>query len=222
MTGYDVPCTGSQRRPDELDEARLVAALRAGDEHAFATVVDRIHPALLRYATTLVSDRSVAEEIVQETWLALVRRVDRFEGRSSLRTWLFRVLTYQARQRMEHDHARRAAAFADLAAPSADPSHLTGREHWSPAQGIDALSGVDDTPEALFLRQETMVQVRDLIAQLPARQRVVLVLRDVEGLSSRDTCHVLGMSDGALRVSLHRARARVRRGIESYLRASGA
>jgi RNA polymerase sigma-70 factor (ECF subfamily) len=206
---------------DEYDEARLVAALRQGDEHAFASVVDRFHPALIRYAVAHVSDRSVAEEIVQETWLALVRGVERFEGRSSLKTWLFRVLTYQARQRVVHDHGRRAATFSDLDEPSVNPSRFTPRDHRFPGHWIDDLPSFDDTPEEFFLRQETMSHVRELIAQLPARQRVVLVLRDVEGLSAEDACHVLEMNDGTMRVLLHRARARIRQGIETYLRDYG-
>jgi RNA polymerase sigma-70 factor (ECF subfamily) len=219
MTGNGVPVAGSHARPDEFDDARLVAALRTGDERAFASVVDRFHPALIRYAVAHVSDRSMAEEIVQETWLALVRGVERFEGRSSLKTWLFRVLTYQARQRVGHEH--RAAVFSDVHEPSVDPSRFTPHDHRFPGHWIDDLPSFDDTPEEFFLRQETMAHVRDLIAQLPARQRVVLVLRDVEGLSAEEACHVLGMNDGTMRVLLHRARARIRQGIETYLQDYG-
>jgi RNA polymerase sigma-70 factor (ECF subfamily) len=219
MTGNGVPIAGSHARSDESDDARLVAALQNGDERAFVSVVDRFHPALIRYAVAHVSDRSVAEDIVQETWLALVRGVERFEGRSSLKTWLFRVLTYQARQRVSHTH--RSTPFSDLDEPSVDPARFTPHDHRSPGHWIDDLASFEDTPEEFFLRQETMSHVRDLIAALPTRQRVVLVLRDVEGLSADEACEVLGMNDGTMRVLLHRARARIRQGIESYLRDCG-
>ena len=111
MTGNLQSSIGTSPRPPAGNEEQLVAALRNGNEQAFATLVDRYHMSLLRLAMAHVSDRAIAEEIVQETWLALVRGIDRFEGRSSLKTWLFRVLTYQARHRAAHEE--RAVSFSD-------------------------------------------------------------------------------------------------------------
>lgn len=197
-------------------EMQLVAALRRGDEAAFATVVERYHRSLLCLARTFTPDTALAEELVQETWLALVRGLDRFEARSSLKTWLFHVLSYQAQRRIKRE--ARTIPFSDLDGPTVDPGRFDppGTEwagHWS-----EALPDWEETPEERLLAAETMVCLDGLIATLPERQRQVIILRDIEGLSAADACSVLQIPDATQRLLLHRARARVREGLAAYVR----
>jgi RNA polymerase sigma-70 factor (ECF subfamily) len=205
------PAQGSGRSLQfSAEETSLVAALRQGDETAFATLVDRYHAALLRLATAYVSDRAVAEEVVQETWLALVRGIDRFEERCTLKTWLYRVLVYQARHRIKHEE--RIVTFSAVESSRFLPAGDEWAGHWS-----DGLASWDDLPEEQMLSKEAMAHIESLIADLPPRQRAVIVLRDVEGLEAAEVCDVLGLTDSTQRVLLHRARSRVRRGVERYL-----
>jgi len=192
------------------EEASLVAALRQGDETAFATLVDRYHATLLRLATAYVSDRMVAEEVVQETWLALVRGIDRFEERCTLKTWLYRVLVYQARHRVKHE--ARIVSFSAVESSRFLPAGDKWAGHWA-----DGLASWEDLPEEQMLGKETVAHIESLIAALPPRQRAVIILRDVEGLDAAEVCDVLGLTDSTQRVLLHRARSRVRRGVERYL-----
>jgi RNA polymerase sigma-70 factor (ECF subfamily) len=196
-------------------EAQLVAALRRGDESAFCAVVDRYHRSLVRLARTYVSDPMVAEEIVQETWLALVRGIGRFEARSSLKTWLFHVLSYQANRRMKRE--ARTIPFSELHGPTVDPERFdpSGTQwagHWS-----EELPDWEGTPEERLLTAETLACIDGLIARLPERQRQVIILRDIEGLSAADACSVLEIPDRIQRLLLHRARARVREGLTAYV-----
>jgi RNA polymerase sigma-70 factor (ECF subfamily) len=201
------------------DERELVERLRAGDEAAFAALVDAHSSALLRLARMYVRDRAVAEEVVQETWLSVVRGIDGFEGRSSLKTWIFRILANTARTRGQRE--ARSIPFSAAANPSGDePSvepdrflpadHRYGR-HW-------ALGPTPwETPEDSLLAGETRSVITDAIAALPAAQREVITLRDVEGWPSEHVCEALGISEGNQRVLLHRARSKVRGAIEGYL-----
>jgi len=198
------------------DEQQLVAALRAGNEQAFCTVVERYHRSLVRLARSYAGDPMVAEEIVQETWLALVRGIGQFEARSSLKTWLFHVLSYQARQRMKRE--ARTIPFSDLEGPTVDPGCFRPPDvewagHWA-----DALPDWGDTPEERLLAAETVARVEELIATLPERQRLVIILRDIEGLTAPETCDILEIPDRVQRLLLHRARARVRAGLDGYVR----
>jgi RNA polymerase sigma-70 factor, ECF subfamily len=204
----------------EQDDQRLVAALRAGDEQAFAALVDLHSPALLRVAMAYVPSRAVAEEVVQDTWMAVMRGIDRFEGRSSLKTWIFRILTHAAMRGGSRE--RRSVPFAALAAsedtgePSLDPSRFlpAGHElfagHWllAPARW--------PTPEEGLLSGETRAVIVAAIEELQRAQRTVIALRDIEGWSSEEVCEALEISAGNQRILLHRARARVRAAIEDY------
>lgn len=207
--------------PPEPDDLTLLAALRRGDEAAFGTIIDRYHPSLVRIATLFVRDYAVAEEVAQETWIGVLRGLDRFEGRSSFRTWLFGILANQAKRRGERE--RRMIPFSALARPPAgeeaavDPERFLspGAEwagHWArpPARW-------DDMPEDAFLNQETRHEVETAIAALPPNQRAVITLRDVEGWDADEVCNVLGLSQTNQRVLLHRARSRVRQAIERTL-----
>jgi len=208
------------RRPDNEGERALVAALRRGDEAAFVQLVERYGASLLRLARTFVRDRAVAEEVVQETWLAVLSGIDRFEGRSSLKTWIFQILSNRAKTRAVREH--RSAPFSalagdgedDEAAVDADRFRAEGRwvGHWAAAP-----SDWSHLPEERLLGQETLARVNDAIQTLPPRQAEVLVLRDVEGWDPDEVCAALGITDGNQRILLHRARSKVRAALERYL-----
>jgi RNA polymerase sigma-70 factor, ECF subfamily len=204
-----------------------VDALRGGDEAAFADLMRRYTAPMTSVAMLYVTSHAVAEEVVQDAWMSVVRGLDRFEGRSSLRTWIFTILANCARKRAAREG--RCVPFSALPAgqepldPPAEPDPFTPAEHprWSriwttPNDAWDAL------PEERVLGRECVDAVRDAIAGLPPRLREVMTLRDVAGWSSREVADALGISDENQRVRLHRARARVRSALEGYLGAPGA
>ncbi len=205
------------------DEQRLIESLKAGDELAFARLLDEYSSALFRVAMAHVGTRSVAEEVVQETWLGVINAIDRFEGRSSLKTWIFRILTNIANTRGPRE--RRMVPFSALGPaddddePSVDPDrffppdHARYPDHW--ALGPTAWK----TPEEGLLSGETREVILRAIDQLPDAQRTVVTLRDVQGWSPEEVCDALQLSDGNQRVLLHRARTKVRAALESYLSA---
>lgn len=183
-----------------MEDAELVTRLRSGDEDAFRFLVDRYHCSLLRLAQTMVPSRAVAEEVVQDTWLGLVRGIHAFEGRSSLRTWLFHVLVNRARSTGVYE--RRPTIGAG---PSVDPSRFGADGRWTepPVPWPDE---VDDRLVATQLAE----RIRPRFEELPAMQRQVVTLRDVEGLSAEEVCDLLGLTEGNQRVLLHRGRSRLR------------
>lgn len=185
-----------------MDDADLVLRLRSGDEEAFRYLVERYHTSLLRLAQTMVPSRAVAEEVVQDTWLGLVRGIDRFEGRSSLRTWLFHVLVNRARSAGANE---RRPTMGLTAGPSVDPSRFGPDGGWADPP-VPWPEEVDDRLVAAQLAG----RLRPLIDDLPDMQRQVVTLRDVEGLSAQEVCDVLGLTEGNQRVLLHRGRARLR------------
>ena len=205
-----------------IQESQLLEALRQGDENAFATVVDKYSGSLVRLAMAFVPSRAVAEEVVQETWLGVLEGLPRFEGRSSFKTWLFRILTNRAKTRGQRES--RYEAFSsktgpgdDSSEPAVDPDRFvkTGFwvDHWaSPPDARDAR-----TPERILLSKEGRKQIDDAIQMLPEMQRQVMTLRDIEGLSSKEICNILDVSETNQRVLLHRARSRVRQELERYL-----
>ena len=197
--------------PDE--DASLLDALRVGDERAFEALVDRYGPSLLRLAQLYVSSRSVAEEVVQETWLAVVTGIERFEGRSSLKTWLFRILTNKAKTRGQREG--RTLPFSSLASDGDEDQTAVAVERF--ARGGAWATPPRGVPEERLLAGETRARVEEAIAALPPNQRAVITLRDVEGLSADEACNVLGLSETNQRVLLHRARAKVRTALERYL-----
>ena len=188
-------------------DAALLDALRAGDEQAFASLVSRYHPRLLRFAESLVPSRAVAEEVVQDTWLGVVRGIDRFEGRSSVKTWLFRILT---------NRARSAGAREVRTLPLGDDEVLQGRFAASGAWSQPP-EPWDDAVDARVVADKLAGRVRECLPRLPDAQRQVLVLRDIEGIAADDVCDLLGVSAGNQRVLLHRARARLRALLESEM-----
>jgi RNA polymerase sigma-70 factor (ECF subfamily) len=205
-----------------LEDRSLVEALRAGDDRAFADLVDRYSPSLLRLAMVYVGSRAVAEEVVQEAWLGVIKGLDRFEGRSSLKTWIFRILTNTAKTRAAREG--RSVPFSsvwsshdDPGEPSVDPDRFldAGDAHW-PRHWASSPSGWHDVPEQRLLGVEARERIERAIEALPSAQQEVITLRDVEGFRSEEVCSLLGISEGNQRVLLHRARSKVRRALEQY------
>jgi RNA polymerase sigma-70 factor (ECF subfamily) len=192
---------------DSRRELELVEALRGGEEEAFVEMVDRYHGSLVRVARMYVRDPATAEEVAQETWLAVLNGIDRFEARSSVKTWLFRILTNRAKTRGERE-ARSVpfSAMGDAEEPEDPPELETGT--WRSWEG---------DPEERLLAGEARELVLTTIETLPPAQRATITLRDIEGLSAEEVCNVLDVSDTNQRVLLHRARSTVRRALERYL-----
>lgn len=202
------------------DESALLAALRRGDEAAFVELVGRHQRAMLRVASAYVPSRAVAEEVVQETWLGVLQGLARFEGRSSLKTWIFRILVNRARTRGEREG--RSIPFSDLApadaeGPTVDPERFLPAGHPDAGWWAGHPASWDGAPEQRLLAGEARGQIEAAIAALPDSQRAVISLRDVEGWGSAEVCDLLGISEGNQRVLLHRARAKVRQALAGYL-----
>ncbi len=202
-------------------EARLIEALRHGDEAAFATLIELYHPALVRLAMIYVSTRAVAEEVAQETWLGVLQGIHQFGGRSSLKTWIFRILSNRAKTRAEREG--RSMPFSDLenpaaspAEPAVDPSRFQAADAPWPHHWVSVPQSWDSLPEQRLLSQETGEHIRQAIATLSPSQRAVIILRDIEGWSADEVCNMLGVSETNQRVLLHRARSRVRQALEHY------
>jgi RNA polymerase sigma-70 factor (ECF subfamily) len=189
------------------EEVGLLERLRAGDEEAFVVLVTRHHDSMLRLASSFVPNRAAAEEVVQETWLGVVRGIERFEGRSSLKTWLLRILVNRARSAGVRE--RRLVPVGE-AEPAVDPSRFDAEGRWSspPAPWAEE---VEERLDAAGLRGT----LRSAFSQLPPQQREVVALRDVDGLTSREVCEVLDITEGHQRVLLHRGRSRLRQALES-------
>jgi len=190
-------------------DGELLGRLRAGDERAFVTLVRRHHAVMLRLAAGYVPSMAVAEEVVQDTWLGVLRGIAAFEGRSSVRTWLFRILVNRARTAGARE--RRSVAIGD-SVPAVDQSRFDATGHWAapPERWVEE---AEDRVDAAKLAD----RLRSAIGDLPGRQREVVLLRDVEGLSSEEVCGVLEISEGNQRVLLHRARSRLRQVLETEL-----
>lgn len=207
-------------------QVQLLERLRSGDQSAFAELVDTWSPVLLRVARLYVSTRASAEEVVQETWLAVIEQLDRFEGRSSLRTWVFRILENRARSRGVRD-ARAvpwSSAFGDAApddaGPTVDPARFRGPGdpwpgHWTSA-GLP--TPWQPPPEDAAVATEVRRELRSALDELPERQRTVVELRDVHGLTSDEVCERLGVTPGNQRILLHRGRAHLRARLEHVYR----
>lgn len=207
------------RSKPEREDA-LLAALRGGDESAFSSFVDQNHPALVRLATQYVANAAVAEDVAQEAWVAFVQSLPRFEGRSTLRTWLFRTLLNCARnrKRIEVKSVPFSAMFdpTDQEGPTVDPARFrpdgVWAGHWAVVPREFALDG-----ERRLLGDELRGLVQRAIEALPPAQREVITLRDIHDLDAEEACEVLGLSEANQRVLLHRARAKVRAAIEVYI-----
>jgi RNA polymerase sigma-70 factor, ECF subfamily len=202
-------------------QAAIVEALRAGDERTFSALVDEYGPAMLRVARMYVSSRAVAEEVVQEAWLGVIAGIARFEGRSSLKTWIFRIVANIAKTRGEREG--RSVPFSSIGGdvegtePAVEPDRFLGQGHRWAGHWTSAPSRWSELPEERLVGAETTEVVAAAIGVLPEVQRTVITLRDVEGWTSEEVRNALDLSETNQRVILHRARAKVRRALEEYL-----
>jgi RNA polymerase sigma-70 factor, ECF subfamily len=208
------PAAGERRTLP--DDRALLARLLAGDEAAFAAMVEAYSGPMLRLARAFVASQAVAEEVLQETWMAVLRGLPRFEGRSSLRTWLFRILTNRAKTRGIREG--RTVPFTSLGpaeTPEMEPARFEfDGNHWrQPPRSSEA-----DTPERLALLAEVRRLVEAAVEELPDKQRAVITLRDLELCSSEEVCNILDIAETYQRVLLHRARTRIRGVVAAYLR----
>lgn len=201
------------------EDRHLVAALRAGDEAAFVALLERYQAPMVRLATLYVPDRAVAEDVVQETWIGVLRGIDGFEGRSSFKTWLFRILTNQAKRRGAREG--RSVPFSALARaeaggpdPAVEPERFLPRGDECAGHWAAELPEWRQTPEDRFVSAETHARAKAAIAVLPPAQREVITLRDVDGWTADEVCRALDLTQGNQRVLLHRARSKVRRALE--------
>jgi RNA polymerase sigma-70 factor (ECF subfamily) len=206
-----------------VDDAAAIAGLRARDERVFADLMRMYNASLLRVAQIYVATRTVAEDVVQETWIGVLNGIDRFEGRSSLKTWIFRILTNIAKTRGQRE--RRTVPLSSLERPdgvpepAVDPTrflpldHERAPGHWAVKPG--------PWPEERLLAQETLGIVEAAIEGLPPAQRAVISLRDLDGWSAEETRNALEITETNQRVLLHRARSKVRQALEDYFMEGG-
>jgi RNA polymerase sigma-70 factor, ECF subfamily len=202
---------------DEEFDAALLAALRKGDEQAFAQIIDQWSPGMLRLARCYVPTEALAEDVVQEAWIAALRGLDGFEGRSRLRTWVLRIVTNIAKSWGEREH--RVTPFSSTSfagGPTVDPDRFNAPGDPNAGAWRALPPSWPALPEGEVLTAEAYEVVRRAIDDLPEAQRAVIALRDLDGYDAPEVCEALGLTSGNQRVLLHRARASVRQGIESY------
>jgi len=200
-------------------DSALVRRLLEGDEGAFGRLVEAYQGRLVSLARAYVADSGTAEEVVQETWLAVLEGLARFEGRSTLKTWIFRILANRAKTRAVRE--KRSIPFSALEGapdePAVDPSRFGRSGAW-----VDPpRPWVEQTPENLILNREVLSRIEEALDRLPEGQKAVVLLRDVEGLGAEETCNILEISETNQRVLLHRGRSKIRRALEEYLARKG-
>ena len=203
------------------DDLYLIEQLRSGNEAAFVALIDRYANAMLRLAMAYVTAWAVAEEVVQETWIAVLEGLNRFEGRSSLKTWMFRILTNCAITRAQREG--RSIPFSSLSdidtdqsEPAVDAERFLPADHQWSGHWVSFPANWEEMPEDRLLSQETRACIDRAIEALPPNQRVIITLRDIEGWKAEETCTFLGISEVNQRVLLHRARSKVRGVLEKY------
>lgn len=222
VVGAEEPFGEALRAADEGSisvsdvENQLVEALRAGDEQAFRELVGRYHGSLLRLARNYVPSHSIAEEVVQDTWLAVLESIDRFRGSSSVKSWIFRILVKRAITRGVREH--RAVPFSSLPGSAGDDGPTVSADHFTIDGGWGVPPRPFELPEESFGLLELRARLREAFAELPERQRLVVGLRDVDGLSSVEVCDLLGLTAENQRVLLHRGRARLQAALAPYQR----
>lgn len=201
-----------------LPDKKLISALKRGDEAAFVELVDRHHGSLVRIAQTYVRDHSIAEEVAQETWLIVLKGLDDFQGRSSLKTWIFSILINRAKTRgaRERRHIP-VSTLSDSDEPSVASDRFFPPDH--PQHTLQWRQAPQPWPEEMLVMQETVELVREAVQALPPAQQIVFGLRDVEGWAAHEVCEALELTPGNERVLLHRARARLRAQLENYFNA---
>ena len=215
--------TPPRNRPKvTYEELELMASLRKGEEAAFATLVERYHGRLLRFAQSFVPSQAVAEEVVQETWMAVLKGIHRFEGRSSLKTWIFQSFRIWPKPKERENtgmchfsHLDILMTWKRIVRPNRNRSPPTGP--WTDQGFTSSTTWDEHTPERLLVSKESLSQIKYAIQKLPPPQRQVIILRDMEGLESEEICQLLKITATNQRVLLHRARTKVRQALHSYL-----
>jgi RNA polymerase sigma-70 factor (ECF subfamily) len=207
-----------------IDEQTLIERLKARDESAFVELIESYYGYLFPLADFYVSNKAVAEEVVQETWLAVLKGIDRFEGRSSFKTWISQIVMNQARTRGVREG--RMVPFSEFAdddkpEPAIDPACFQLQHEGCPGHWSVAPRPWNDDPESQLLSSESMTVLQNAVALLPDAQRLVLTMRDIQGDTPEEVCNVLSISETNQRVLLHRARSRVRGMVESHFSKSG-
>lgn len=201
-------------------EQSLLVRLRRGEEGAFDEVVTKHHGALIRMAMGYVGDREVAEEVVQDTWMAVIQGLSRFEGRSSLRTWIFGIMIHKAKDRGVRE--KRHTTFSSFESvddgdETVDPSRFYQSGEWVGHWAVSPQPWDEQTPEKLLASQQAVSAMQRAIDALPPTLKDALILRDVEGIEAKEACDILKITETNLYVRLHRARERVRLAVETYL-----
>ena len=214
------PLDAPRAIPTPAEEAELVERLRAGDEDAFETLVRRNHASMMAVARTYVKTRALAEEVVQDSWMGVLKGINRFEGRSSLKAWIMRIVVNTATTRGVRE--ARSVPFSSLAAagegePAVDADRFRGPDGGFPGHWAGYPANWGGLPEDSLLGHETLDVVKTTIEQLPPAQRTVIALRDMQGWGPTEVSAALEISDGNQRVLLHRARSRVRSALEAHL-----
>ena len=205
------------------EEIELINALRAGSESAFVKLIDTYHASMLRIAMLFARDPSLAEDIVQEAWVGVLHGLARFEARSSIKTWIFRILVNTAKSRATREQRTiPMSALWDRSSERFEPA--VEPERFRPPDAPQYAGGWasfplswGDAPEEKLIAHETQMQIRAAIEALPANQRIVVSLRDAEGWTTEEIRNILQISDANQRVLLHRGRSKVRRSLERYL-----
>jgi RNA polymerase sigma-70 factor (ECF subfamily) len=216
------------RKPQAVKSTRLtkaddtiLARLKHGDEGAFDEMVNQHHSALIRIAMGYVADREVAEEVVQDTWMAVIESLNRFEGRSSLRTWICGILIHKAKDRgvreKRHTTFSGFESYDDDNDEAVDPSRFQQSGEWAGHWAFPPQPWDDQTPEKLLASKQAVDCMQRAIEALPTTLKEVLILRDVEGVDAKEVCEILKITETNLYVRLHRARERVRVAVETYL-----
>ncbi|MDF0666858.1 MAG: sigma-70 family RNA polymerase sigma factor [Nitrospira sp.] len=202
-------------------EHQLIARLRKGEERAFDELVNKHHDVLIRMAIGYVADREAAEEVVQDTWMAVIEGLNRFEGRSSLRTWIFGIMIHKAKDRGVREKRHRTFSSFESAdddsEEAVDPSRFHRSGEWAGSWALPPQPWDDQTPEKLLASQQAVDAMNRAIEALPRALKDVLILRDVEGVGTTEVCEALRITETNLYVRLHRARERVRQAVETYL-----
>ncbi len=196
------------------DDDGLLARLREGDEGAFRHLFRTHHASMVSFAHSFIRDRTAAEEAVQDTWIAVMAGISSFEGRSSLKSWIFAIVANKARTKAKRESRMVPfASFGSASEPALDADRFTPEGSWDSPPGLWS----DITPERVVAGRELLSHVRAILETLPASQRTVVTLRDIEGLSAPETCEVLEISEANQRILLHRGRSRIRQAIEDLL-----
>jgi RNA polymerase sigma-70 factor (ECF subfamily) len=215
LTGYSV----LEMTTTAKDETALIASLRARDEAVYAELVDRHTPSMLRVARGYVRSGAIAEEVVQETWIAVLKGIAKFEARSSLRTWLFTILVNTAKSRGLRERRNTEVEVMAFTGGSVDPARFRGEDDEWPGHWREdaAPSPFPETPEGSVLGDELIAVARGEVEKLPERQRAVVTMRDMLGFDSAEVCELLDITVANQRVLLHRGRSTVRQVLEDYL-----